>query len=465
MMELGWRAVFKPIVAMLLGLALLGHAEPPAPPAPAPAAVPVEATLFRNVRIFDGTGTGLSPPSNVLVVGNTIKAISRGDIAADPALKLTVIEGGGRTLMPGLIDAHTHLTQSNIPLMRLLTSDIGYVHVVASRAATDMLMRGFTSARENGGPSFGLKQAIDEGLVPGPRIWPAGATITQTAGHGDFRMLSDLPWPEGQVHASEKFGFSAIADGVDLVRRRTREQLMQGATHIKLMASGGVSSLYDPLDVRQYSEEEIRAAVDAASAWGTYVTVHAYTPEAIQASIRAGVKQIDHGQLADEATAQLMAEKGIWWGLQPFIDDEDAIPFPEGSANRQKQLQMVNGTDNAYRLAKKYRIKTAFGTDTLFDARLAARQGRQLAKLVRWYTPAEALAMATGTNGELLQLSGPRNPYPGRIGVVAEGALADLLLVNGDPTANIRLIEDPARNFLVIMKDGQIYKNTVPAAS
>ena len=227
------------------------------------------------------------------------------------------------------------------------------------------------------------------------------------------------------------------------------------------MAGGGVASDSDPLDVTQYSEAEIRAAVEDAENWGTYVTVHAYTPRAIQRAIRAGVKCIEHGQLADDAAAKMMAEGNIWWSLQPFLDDEDAIPYAEGSVNRKKQVQLLKGTDNAYALAKKYKIKTAFGTDTLFDPKLAARQGAQLGKLVRWYTSAETLKMATADNAELLALSGLRNPYPGKLGVVQQGALADLLLVEGDPLANIRLIEDPARNFLVIMKDGKIYKNSL----
>jgi len=213
--------------------------------------------------------------------------------------------------------------------------------------------------------------------------------------------------------------------------------------------------------VTQYTEAEIRAAVEAAADWGTYVTVHGYTPAAIQKAIRSGVKCIDHGQLADEASAKLMAERGIWWSVQPFLDDEDAIPFPRGSPNRKKLLQMSSGTDTAYQLAKKYKIKLVWGTDTLFDAKLAKRQGAQLTKMVRWFTPAEVLAMATGTNGELLALSGLRSPYSGKLGVIEEGALADLLLVDGDPIANIKLIEDPDKNFLVIMKDGKIYKNSM----
>jgi imidazolonepropionase-like amidohydrolase len=252
-----------------------------------------------------------------------------------------------------------------------------------------------------------------------------------------------------------------VADGAEQVLLRTREQLKQGASQIKLMAGGGVASHFDPLDVAQYTEEELSAAVKAAAAWNTYVTVHAYTPTAIQAAIRAGVKCIDHGQLADDATAKIMAEKGIWWSLQPFLDDEDAVPFPEGSDNRKKQLEMVAGTDNAYKLAKKYNVKTAFGTDCLFDPKLATRQGAQLAKLVRWYTPFEVLKMATSDNASLLAMSGPRSPYGKKLGVIEEGAYADLILVDGNPLVNINLIADPAKNFVLIMKDGEVVKNSL----
>jgi imidazolonepropionase-like amidohydrolase len=234
---------------------------------------------------------------------------------------------------------------------------------------------------------------------------------------------------------------------------------MQGASQIKLMAGGGVASNFDPLDVTQYTETELRAAVAAADNWGTYVTVHAYTPRAIRAAINAGVKCIEHGHLIDEPTAQLMAEKGTWWSIQPFIGDEFASRF-EGP-NRAKALLVIQGTDTAYRLAKEYKIKTAWGSDIVFSPHLMSTHGEQLTKLLAWYTPAEILKMATADNAELLALSGPRNPYPGKLGVVEEGALADLILVDGDPLANIQLVEDPAKNFLVIMKDGKIYKNTI----
>lgn len=416
--------------------------------------------LFQNVRIFDGSDAALSAPSNVLVRGNKIEKISTSPIPVDRSANTRIIEGNGKTLMPGLIDAHYHMMFAAIPQTVAMTADIGYVELVAGKEAGATLMRGFTTVRDLGGPTFGLKRAIDEGVVVGPRIYPSGAFISQTSGHGDFRMPYEVPRDiAAPLSHSESIGAAAIADGVPEVLLRTREQLMKGASQIKLMAGGGVASNYDPIDVTEYSEAEIHAAVGAAEDWGTYVTVHAYTPRAIQRAIAAGVKCIDHGQLADDATAKMMADKGIWWSLQPFLDDDEATKFPEGSANRAKQLVMFAGTDTAYKLAIKYKIKTAWGTDTLFDEKLSERQGKQLAKMTRWYTPAQVLKMATHDNAELLAMSGPRNPYPGKLGVVEEGALADLLLVDGDPIANIQLVADPDKNFIVIMKDGKIYKN------
>lgn len=429
-----------------------------ADPVAAQMAEPV--TIFDNVRIFTGTGDALTPPRAVTVRGNAITAIS--ETLPDDTGDATVIAGGGRTLMPGLIDMHTHIAMSTVPLMVMMTAQPDYIALRTARAAEDMLMRGFTSVRDLGGPTFGLKRAIDEGVTPGPRIWPSGATISQTSGHGDFRSVYDIPRSDGAPrHFTERQGFAAVADGRAEVLRAVREQLMQGASQIKLMAGGGVASDYDPLDVTQFTDDELRAAVEAAEDWGTYVTVHAYTPRAIQQAIAAGVRCIDHGQLADAETAQLMAENGIWWSMQPFLDDEDATPFPEGTPNRAKQIEMTQGTDRAYALAREYGVKLAWGTDTLFDPALARRQGAQLAKMTRWFSPAETLRMATATNAELLALSGPRSPYPGTLGQVAEGALADLLLIDGDPLADIDLIADPA-NIAVIMKDGMIHKNTLP---
>jgi len=450
------------LITYSLGIALSAmNATWAQSPSPSVAGNTGPVTLFSNLRIFDGKSDKLSAPSYVLVRGNVIEKISTTPLPTDRRADTTLIDGGGRTLMPGLIDAHWHAMLATTPLNVLMTVDDGYLNLLAGREAEKTLMRGFTTIRDVGGPTFGLKRAIDEGVVVGPRIYPSGAMITITGGHGDFRQPYELPRALGApTTRTEEMGGSMIADSPDEVRVRVREQLMLGATQIKLTAGGGVASPHSPLDVSTFTEPELRAAVEAADNWGTYVTVHAYTPKAIRRSIEAGVKCIEHGHLMDEATAKLMAEKKIWLSTQPF-PPEMADVFPPGSSERAKFEEVLKGMDTTYRLAKKYSLKTAFGTDILFSPALAPRQGELLVSLTRWYTPAEALAMATSVNAELLALSGLRNPYPGKLGRIEEGALADLLLVDGDPLANIKLLEDPEKNLLVIMKNGKIYKNTV----
>ena len=434
---------------MAVGLASAGRAQ-------GNPSANASSTLFQNVRIFAGRGASLSAPSNVLVKGNIIERISTDPIAPEPGT--TVIAGNGRTLMPGLIDAHWHAMLIRADPAQAITGDVGYNNIVAGVEATDTLMRGFTTVRDVGGAVFGLKSAIDSGIIAGPRIFPSGAVITVTGGHGDFRQLSELPRTIGTLSRMEQIGATMVADSPDEVRLRVREQLMQGASQIKLTAGGGVSSPFSPLDVSTFTEAELRAAVEAAENWGTYVTVHAFTPAAIQRAIAAGVKCIEHGFLMDEATARLIAEKGVWLSTQP-LPEGLRQGFPVGSVQRAKADEVWPGIARTYELAKKYKIKTAWGTDVLFSQALAQQQGAILASLVRWYSPAEALAMATGTNAELLALCGKRNPYPGKLGVVEQGALADLLLVDGNPLENINLIADPAKNFKVIMKDGRVYKN------
>jgi len=445
--------IARSILVLILACGLVASLDAQTPP---PA-----ATVFQNVRVFDGKGSQLSGPSYVLVRGNRIERISSTPIPTDQRADTVLIDGGGRTLMPGLIDAHWHTMLVRPTPAELKTADVGYMNLVAAAEARDTLLRGFTTIRDLGGPAFGLKRAIDEGIVPGPRIFPSGAIITVTSGHGDARELYELPRVlGGPLTRMETTGASMVADSPDEVRVRTREQLMLGASQIKLTAGGGVASPHSPLDVSTFTEPELRAAVEAAENWGTYVTVHAYTPTAIKRAIAAGVKCIEHGHLMDESTAKLMAERGIWLSTQPF-PDEAADVFPPGSFEREKALQVIAGNNTVYTLAKKYRLKTAFGTDVLFSQALAQHQGALLASLVRWYTPAETLIMATGTNAELLALSGKRSPYTGKLGVVEQGALADLLLVDGDPLEDIKLVEDPAKNFVLIMKDGKIFKNTL----
>lgn len=445
----------------LAGAAALGAAAafPSAVVAAIPDA-PKKPTLFTNIALFDGRVAKLAKGKRVLIEGNRIKAIQP---AGDPVPEgVTMIDGGGRTLMPGLIDAHWHSMMASLRLADMMTADIGYINLVAAEEASRTLLRGFTTVRDLAGPSFGLKRAIDSGLTAGPRIYPCGAMISQTSGHGDYRMPYEVPAAiDAPLSRGEAINGGVIADGTAQVLKRAREQLMLGATQLKLAAGGGVSSNFDPLDVSQFTEAELRAAVDAAENWGTYVAVHAYTPRAIQTALRAGVRCIDHGQLMDETTARMIADNGAWLSTQPFLDDEDAIPFPDGSPNRAKQIEMSAGTDKAYELAKKYKLKTAWGTDTLFDPGLAKKQGKQLAKMTRWYGADEILVTATSTNAELLAMCGPRNPYAGKLGVIEVNAFADLLLIDGDPTADIALIADAEKNLKLIMKDGRIYKNTL----
>jgi imidazolonepropionase-like amidohydrolase len=280
--------------------------------------------------------------------------------------------------------------------------------------------------------------------------------ISQTSGHGDFRELNERPRRfGGSLSRAELLGASILADGRDDVLTATRENLRLGASQIKVMAGGGVSSNYDPLDVTQYTLDELTAAVQAAEDWGTYVTVHAYTPRAVQRAIAAGVKCIEHGQLLDEETMKLLSQKGIWLSLQAL----DPAPPTVSELNRKKKQQVVDGTDNAFKWAKQYNVKLAWGTDFLFFPSNNKNQNADILKLQKWLTPFEALKLVTHDNAELLTLSGPRNPYPGKLGVIEENAYADVILVEGNPLKDLSVVTDYANNFKVIVKDGKIYKN------
>jgi imidazolonepropionase-like amidohydrolase len=417
------------------------------------------AFLFTNVRIFDGKSATLSAPTNVFVTGNKISKISSTPVATqDISPPTVVIDGSHKTLMPGLIDNHVHLFMAGSSQAEMLNPAATFesLEAVAAEQARLMLLRGFTAARDMGGPVFGIKRAIDSGKAIGPRIYPSGAMISQTSGHGDFRMPKDRSRRFGGVMTpGELMGIGFIADGRDEVLTATRENLRAGATQIKVMAGGGAASAYDPLDVSQYTLDEMKAAVEAADDWGTYVAVHAYTPKAVRRAIEAGVKCIEHGQLLDEPTMKSLGEKGVWLSLQTLEEAPDTAT-PETQA---KKHTVVEGTDNAFKWAKKYQVKLAWGTDLMFVPAQMINQNTDLAKLKTWFTSAQALKLVTHDNAELLALSGLRNPYPGKQGVVEVGALADLLLVDGDPLTDINVMTDPEKNFVVIMKDGKTFKN------
>ncbi len=416
--------------------------------------------LLRNVNIFDGTDGKLVQGRNVLVEGKLIKALVP---SADAVADADILDCGGRTLMPGMIDAHWHSILAGIPQMVAMTADVPYVHLVAAQEAERTVLRGFTTVRDVGGPSFALKRAIDEGRIAGPRIYPSGAMISQTSGHGDFRMRTDLPrTAQSDLSVAEQAGISAIADGEAEVLRRVREQLMLGASQIKIMGGGGVASVYDPIDALQYTEAEMKAAVAAATDWGTYVCIHAYTSAAVQRALACGVKSIEHGQLADEETVKRMADADACWSIQPFLTDEDANP--KSSPEQRAQQQMIaEGTARAVELGRKHKVRMALGTDILFNPNGTATQGKQLAKFARWYDNADVLRLLTSGNAELAGLSGQRNPYPAKLGRIEAGAYADILVVDGDPLEDISLIADPDRTMKIVMKDGRIHKNTLSA--
>ncbi|MGL4975519.1 MAG: amidohydrolase family protein [Bosea sp. (in: a-proteobacteria)] len=424
----------------------------------AQAAQPPAATLFTNVNVFDGKSPKRAMGMTVLVEQGKISWIRPGKVAGPAGA--TVIDGGRRTLMPGLIDNHMHIFISASTEAQLLSPDSTFESLTARAVeeSKQVLLRGFTSIRDVGGPMFHIKRMIDKGDAVGPRIYPSGAMISQTSGHGDFRLPNEKSrrWG-GAVSRAENLGAGFIADGRAEVLTATRENLRSGASQIKVMAGGGAASVYDPLDVAQYTLDELKAAVEAAADWNTYVTVHAYTRVAVRRAIAAGVKCIEHGQLLDEATFKLLAEKDIWLSLQAL----DLAPTTAPALLQQKKRQIVEGTDNAFKWAKKYKVKLAFGSDYLLQPQLTPNQSTDIVKLTKWFSPSEALKLVTHDNAQLLKLSGPRNPYPGELGVVAAGAHADLLLVDGDPTTDLALIGDPGKNFKIIMKGGQVFKNTL----
>lgn len=415
--------------------------------------------LFTNVNVFDGVKEALIENANVVVTDNLITAVSTEPLMVAGG---RVIDGGGRTMIPGLIDAHWHSTYCCVPQSVLFTGDMSEVAIRGALGAEPTLLRGFTTVRDMGGNPFSIKKMIDAGEIVGPRILPSGPPMSQTSGHFDFRALQAVPSnPADPLDYWNRNGLLMLADGVPDVTKRTREILRMGATQIKIAGGGGVSSVFDPLDVQEYTFEEMKAVVDIADTWNTYVAAHIFTDKATRTALEAGVKSIEHGNLLSRETIELMAEKGAWLSVQPLINDEDAFTFND-PASAAKWIEATDGTDRVIPLAKEIGVKMAFGTDMLFDPATAAKQGKFLAKMTRWFTPYEALKMATSDNAELLTLTGPRHPYQeGELGVIAEGAYADLILVDGNPLQDLSLVAVPNTNFDVIMKNGVIYKNSL----
>jgi imidazolonepropionase-like amidohydrolase len=405
---------------------------------------------FKNCAILDGTVAERRPGHEVLVEDGLIKEVSDRPIRATGA---DVVEVGGKTLMPGLIDAHMHAVAVDVNLARMAEIPVTLVALQSGEILEGMLQRGFTTVRDAGGADFGLAEAVERGIVKGPRMFIAGRAISQTGGHGDGRARTiDV---DSCACCQAGAGLARIADGVAEVRRAARDELRKGAHQIKIMASGGVASPNDPIWNLQYSEEEVRAIVEEARAWRTYVMAHAYTPEAIRRSIDFGVRSIEHANLIDAETARHVARNGAF--VVPTLVTYDALEkfgrqlgMPEVSLGKLKDVRAAGLTSLEH--LKSAKVKTGFGTDLL--GAMHVHQSREFAIRSEALSPFEIIHSATIVNAELLQMAG-------KLGVVAPGAFADLLVVDGDPLKNLGLLEGQGEHLSVVMKGGTFYKRTL----
>ncbi len=409
--------------------------------------------LITNVNVWDGLSDTILPNQQVLIEGNRIRQISSG---INMTGRTKVIDGKGNTLIPGLSDAHVHLMYT-MPMDKVYnTAHWSYMGARAAKMAENFLMEGFTTVRDMGGPVFGLKQAIDEGSVAGPRIYPCGALISQTSGRGDVRNLNDMNprWNGNNMNLFQMQGWAYLADGGPEVLRAVRENLRNGACQIKMVAGGAMPT--GPLHSVQFTKEELQAGVQAASDWGTYVAVHVYNPEGIMRALEAGVKVIEHGHMINDTAMHLLKEKDAFLVPQCYWVMEETA-FSKHPDNFKKLQESV---DCQMELAKKYGVKVAYGTDAHGDLGVESNALKEFIARTRWYTPVEILRQATSQNAELFALSGELNPYPdGSIGVIREGAYADLLIYDGNPLEDIQVIVDFKDHLKFIMKDGKIYKD------
>jgi imidazolonepropionase-like amidohydrolase len=406
--------------------------------------------VLENCTLLDGTSPDMREGMQVLVEGERIREVSPTPIAAAGA---RILDLKGKTLMPGLIDAHVHLIATTLNLGQLAHEPVTLTTARARHIAEGMLQRGFTTIRDAGGADWGLAAAIAAGLIDGPRVFYAGRALSQTGGHGDFRPRT---WEVANC-ASCMAGmqFSVIADGVAAVQRAAREELRRGATQIKIMASGGVASPTDPVWNLQYSEDEIRAIVWEAQSWHTYVMAHAYTPEAVSRCVRYGVRSIEHGNLIDAETAALMASAGAF--LVPTLVTYEALSR-EGKqwGLPQVSIEKIAGVREAglqsLERAKAAGVKMGFGTDLLGETH--HYQSLEFSIRAQVLSPFEVIQSATLTNAELLNRCG-------ELGVLVPDALADMIAVNGNPLKDLTLLQEQGKHLPLIMKGGKIYKNEI----
>jgi imidazolonepropionase-like amidohydrolase len=415
--------------------------------------------LIKNAKVFNGRENHLKENANIIIEENLVKEITQQPVSEENFEQ--IIDAQGRVVIPGLVDNHAHIASQEADVR----PDETVVHGVAT--AKRMLLNGFTTVRDAGGLTYGVKKGIDEGLIDGPRIYPSYAYISQTCGHGDMResrahtRLTDGQYTSPQLRS----GATYIADGPYEVLKAVREQLFLGASQIKIMAGGGFSSKYDPVQTTQFTEEEMKAAVNAASDYGTYVMAHLYTKEAMHRAARAGVKSFEHAHLIDEELAKIIADKGIFlcscpqFGKKKPEQNTDKKPLPPKRGGEEIRAAIEKQAE----LIIKYNIKLLFGTD--FVERIVGNNPQaQIGDLQSYeerFGSFRGLFAATGSANEVIKLTTYQNPYPdGKIGVLEEGAFADLLIVDGNPLEKLSVLSE-RKNLRLIMKDAKIYKNTL----
>ena len=417
-------------------------------------------TVITNANVFNGVDNQLQENVSLLIENNVITQI--GDV--DLSLANEIIDAKGGTVMPGLMDAHVHITMS-APFHELDKMTREEVAIRAAKVAEGMLMRGFTTVRDVAGNTLGLKNCIDNGYATGPRILPSQAAISQTCGHSDYRQ-NQAQERTGSHEDSPimKTGAFKVADGRSEVLRAVREQLFMGASQIKMMAGGGASSSFDPLDTIQYTLDEMKAAVEAALDYGTYVAAHIHTADAMRRAAEAGVMSFEHATIMDDDIAKTIKDKGIFVIPSYFTSSliaERKIPL--GSEILCEKTQRVGkAMFKSADLIKKYDIQNiCFGTDCVGTLDVHKTQSEELQAIETVFDSLTALKMVTSNCGRLFEMSTYKHPYQeGKLGQITEGAYADLLIIEGNPLNGVECVTNPETQKL-IMKDGIVYKNVL----
>ncbi len=403
--------------------------------------------LFRNFTMLDPERDEPVDGHEVLVEDRLIREVSDRPIRADNA---EIVDCGGRTLMPGLIDCHVHIVLNEVFVPRLEAQPVTLMTAHAMASLRAMLDRGFTSVRDTGGADWGLRQAVDEGLAPGPRLFIAGRAIGPTGGHSDFRRRTDVGL---RCPCCDALGFvTSLADGVAETRRAVREEMRQGCDHVKIMMSGGVASPFDPLELLQFSPGEVAAAVEEAHAFGRYVCAHAYSPEAITRAANAGVRTIEHGNLIDEASARLMAKKDMFLIanlVAYYAMRERADEYGMSGEMLEKNDLVIDGGLRSLEICKRAGVPVAYGSDLL--GQLQVDQSREFVIRSEVVPPIEIVRSATTIAARVLR-------HEGKLGCLKPDAFADLIVVDGDPLADLTLLGGQGERIPLIMKDGVMHK-------